>query len=81
MKGELVDPNSQQSLNRYNPNLLSRSVGSDIQRNLVKSLSLLFRPTCIKAFSLSVDRPEVYVRNRKMIEHMLLRNGGPTMRQ
>ena len=27
---------------------------------------------------MSVDRPWVYDRNRKMIENMSLRNGGPT---
>lgn len=56
MKGELVDPN-RTVLNRYTSNLRSRFVGSDSQRNLVKSLSPSFSPTCRKAFSMSVDRP------------------------
>ena len=36
MKGELVDPNTT-VFNRYTSNLLSGSVGSGSQRNLVKS--------------------------------------------
>ena len=80
INGEYIAPNST-TLNLYVWNSLSGSSGAVNHRNLVQSLSSSCSQTWRNAFSISVQIPTGWHRNRKMMQQRSFSCGFPVSKQ